>query len=75
MVSFNYGFKIPFSPQEMNQLKDKLNTSIKKGPPKSTKITATPLAQNHKGSIVYLNTLEKSNPGYTRSLFRYAQKV
>jgi len=46
-----------------------------KGPTEINKNNSHTLTQNHKGSIAYLDTIEKSNPGYTRSLFRYAQKL
>lgn len=51
-----------------------VNNAITYGPLQSTP-TVSPLAPKHKGSVSYLEQVERKHPGFIRRLFRYAQKI
>ena len=75
LISYDYGYRQPFGHTQIKLWEERMCNSIRKGPAPSMAPTLTPLVNNHKGSISYIDALEKEHPGYIRSLFRYSQKI
>ena len=74
LTAYDYGFKKPFATKQIPKWEEKLHSAIDCGVHASSTF-ANPLAPTHKGSVSYTDALDEENPGYIRTLFRYAQKV
>ena len=69
-VSYDHGFIKPFATTQVRKWNEKISMVIKNGPaPCTTPVNSTPLTTKHKGSVSYLNDLDRKHPGYIRKLF------